>query len=158
MMFLLKWVLSVIVLGMEAMKETLILAAVRVNGTVYMGETNLDPEATLGQRLLGAIYHNEGMLFPFRMKIDFGTGALLFTVLAFMCLIIIYLLRDGKFSGRTTGSLLLLGCVPYVRYLVLNSHSFQHYFFTYRAQLVSIMALFYLTWEYGLKNVLLKKK
>lgn len=157
-MFLLKWLLAVAVLGVQAMQEALAAAAVRLNGTVYMGETNLDSEANMGQRLIGAIFKNESVLFSFKMEMHAGTGAMIFFCLVLLGLAIVYMLRGKDFSGKTMGILLLLGCVPYLRYLVLSSHAFQHYFFTYRAQLISIMILLYLTWEYGLKNITFRHK
>ena len=40
-----------------------------------------------------------------------------------------------------------LGIIPYVRFLVLNNHSYYHSFFTYRAQMASVMALFFILFE-----------
>ena len=37
--------------------------------------------------------------------------------------------------------LFIIGIVPYVRYLVLSNHSYLHHFFTYRAQMTSVVAL-----------------
>ena len=35
----------------------------------------------------------------------------------------------------------VLGLVPYVRYLVLHNHAWLHCFFTYRAQLATVLAV-----------------
>ena len=40
-----------------------------------------------------------------------------------------------------------LGIIPYVRFLVLHNHSYYHSFFTYRAQMASVMALFFILFE-----------
>lgn len=40
----------------------------------------------------------------------------------------------------------VLGLIPYIRYGVLNNHSYLHEFFTYRAQAVSILAVLALLW------------
>ena len=34
-----------------------------------------------------------------------------------------------------------IGCIPYIRYLVLHNHAYLHNFFTYRAQLATILAM-----------------
>ena len=41
----------------------------------------------------------------------------------------------------------LIGFVPIVRYLVLHNHSYLHYFFTYRALMVSVMAMCLIAFE-----------
>ena len=64
--------------------------------------------------------------------------------------------RSGLFSGRprfrlvsllylqnkktASGLLLLLGAMVFVRYLVLNNHSYLHKFFTYRTLAAPILA------------------
>jgi hypothetical protein len=62
-------------------------------------------------------------------------------------------LHTKELSFDKIGIFLLLGVLPYLRYLALSNHSYMHYFFTYRAQMVTVLAAFYLTWEYGLKNL-----
>ncbi|MCR5685085.1 MAG: hypothetical protein K6G81_06630 [Lachnospiraceae bacterium] len=46
------------------------------------------------------------------------------------------------------------GLIPYLRYAVLNDHSFRHFFFTYRAQMATVLALCLITLEVtGLKVI-----
>ena len=40
--------------------------------------------------------------------------------------------------------LVLLSSIPYVRYLVLANHSYRHSFFTFRAQMVTIIGIFFI--------------
>ena len=40
--------------------------------------------------------------------------------------------------------LLLISVIPYVRYIVMGNHSYYHSFFTYRAQLPSIIAIIFI--------------
>ena len=39
----------------------------------------------------------------------------------------------------------IVGLIPYARYLVLHNHSYLHCFFTYRAQIATILAMFLIT-------------
>ena len=41
----------------------------------------------------------------------------------------------------------VLGLVPYIRFAVLYDHSFFHFFFTYRAQMATILAISLITRE-----------
>ena len=51
-----------------------------------------------------------------------------------------YRIAHGE-NGIFQRLLVCLGMVPYLRYLALSGHSTEHYFFTYRAQLATIMAV-----------------
>lgn len=153
-MFLLKWLLSVAALGMQAFGAAMSAAGERIGGTVYLGNTNLDPEADLVERIVGLLYRNQGCLFPFREEMSMGGALWLFFGLCFLCFSIVYLLRPKQLPWNIISTCLLLGAVPYLRYLVLQNHSYLHYFFTYRAQLVTILAIGYCTWKFGLKEVI----
>ena len=54
---------------------------------------------------------------------------------------VFYLLSSKEKNKEITIILLVIGFLPYVRFAVLNNHSYLHEFFTYRAQCVSILAL-----------------
>lgn len=156
-MFLLKWMLSVAVLGVQAFGEAMAAAGERISGTVYLGNTNLDPEAGAFERIIGLLYRNQGCLFPFKEEMSMGAAMWLFIGVCFVCFSVVYLLRPAKCSLSIVGLCLLLGAVPYLRYLVLQNHSYIHYFFTYRAQLVTVTAIGYCTWQFGLKGLFARK-
>ena len=82
-----------------------------------------------------------------------GAAALSFFGVLFLCLAIVYLFRGKNFDGRAVVLCLLVGAVPYLRYAVLENHAYLHYFFTYRAQLVTVTMLLFVTYEFGLKNL-----
>ena len=157
-MFVTKWGISVVVLGRQAFLEALKAAGERIGGTVYLGNTNLDPEASAMQRFLGALIRNEGCLFPFRDAMAMGAAAWLFIGVLFLCFASVYMLRGKNFDGRMIILCILIGAVPYLRYMVLENHAYLHYFFTYRAQLVTVTMLLYVTWGFGWKNLLKEDK
>lgn len=157
-MFLLKWLLAIGVLGVQAFGEAMAAAGERINGTVYLGNTNLDPEADVFERIMGLLYRNQGCLFPFKDEMSMGAAMWLFIGVCFVCFSAVYLLRPAKCSFSIVGICLLLGAVPYLRYLVLQNHAYIHYFFTYRAQLVTVTAIGYCTWQFGLKGLFTRKR
>lgn len=157
-MFVLKWGLSALVLGGKAFTEAMAAAGERIGGTVYMGNTNLDPEADFVQRFIGLIHRNQGCLFPFKENMNMGTVLWLFLGVCMLCFAIVYLFRPRKLPFNIIVVCLLLSALPYLRYMTLQNHSYQHYFFTYRAQLVTLVAIGYCTWQFGLKGLFLRSK
>lgn len=151
--FVTKWLLAVMVLGRQAFMQAMESAGERIGGTVYLGNTTADPEASGVQRFFGAIFRNQGSLFPFRDSMGTGAAALSFFGVLFLCFAIVYLFRGKNFDGRAVALCLLVGAVPYLRYAVLENHAYLHYFFTYRAQLVTVTMLLFVTYEFGLKNL-----
>lgn len=156
-MFATKWLLSFMTLGKKSLDSTLSQAEERINGTVYLGNTNLDPKADVFQRLSGDITRNMSMFFPFKNSMNTSEGALLFIICALVIFSIVYLFRSKTFQIEPALMILFIGLIPYIRFLLLSNHAYMHYFFTYRAQLVTIMALLYICWEFGLKNVFVHK-
>ncbi|WP_019228676.1 hypothetical protein [Sedimentibacter sp. B4] len=133
-MWLSKWGISSLVLGRNTFIEAFEQAELRMIG-----------EATGGgvQQLLGALFRNIALLFPMQFGKTYRQVFLLFIGIWFVlsCLWIFY---GGKIKKQWFLKLLLLiGLIPYVRYVVLSNHSYLHYFFTYRAQLVSVIAVSY---------------
>ena len=60
---------------------------------------------------------------------------------------VFYLFRSReKFDRSFTIIMLILGALPFVRFFLLNNHSYLHEFFTYRALASTILALFAMLW------------
>lgn len=152
LMFLVKWSLCAVLSGFDALSDILSHAGERFLGAVTTGNTNLDPEATPVERFLGALGRNQGCLFPFRDSMNMSRSLALFALIVCILLLIIYVFRRKDFSGKMLVLCLLLGAVPYARYIILQNHAYIHYFFTYRAQLVTITSLYYCTWRFGLQG------
>ena len=62
-----------------------------------------------------------------------------------------------KKSEKSLHFMLLLGLLPFLRYFVLNNHSYLHEIFTYRALASTILALFAILW-YSMEFFPKKKK
>ena len=158
LMFVFKWILVAMFAGKEAFMLALSSAGERFTGAVHMGNTTLHPLATPLERFFGALFRNQGMLFPYKDNMtDFAGFASFFAVL-FICNFLVYMFRSKNLSGKMLGLCAILAAIPYGRFLLLQNHAFIHYFFTYRAQMVTVIALLYCTWRFGLGNVIRKGK
>ena len=127
-----KWILASIVLNSNRILEAVSMMLYRQGGDVIMSkESNLSQplEALAGNiRLLAG--------FPFNMKSE---TTLMITVIMIGCLVcFVYLYRKTGEECVLPAMLALLACVPVARIMILNSHSYQHSFFTYRALFASI--------------------
>ena len=105
-------------------------------------------EHSLGVGLLGAVLRNLYPLFPF------GYGAVAAPVSLVLIVFLVFLpVYRGKVRLKKSinWSMIrlygLLGLIVYVRFLVLWQHSWKHYFFTYRAQVATILALCFIILE-----------
>ena len=152
--FAAKLLLVFAVCGESELAASLEAGAVRVGGQVHLGNTNLDPEASIAQRLGGAIWHNLSPL-AFAEYDDMTMAGALLPALAVVvaAVILIYLFHQNLTAG-VLAPLAVLALLPYLRFLALSNHAYLHFFFTYRAQLVTLTALFYLTWAHGLQPAL----
>jgi len=151
MTFVVKWSLASLVLGENKFQAAFSSAAERFGGT--QGADTLP----LYQQIPFAVLGNLSTLFGGIARVDFHSilVGLLLTLVVFGA--VFYLFR-GDYHKDITVLMLLLGLVPYVRYLVLNNHSYLHEFFTYRAQAVSILALLSILWYNTDKGLLRGKR
>lgn len=140
-MFAAKWALVWVVLGKSAFFDALQNAALRIEGEVTVDGLGLGETATMAQRLTGLLARNLGCMFPL------GSQASTFTAfgltLAALALLgaFFYLFRKTRLDGGFIGLLLLVGLIPYLRLLCLSNHSYIHYFFTYRAQMATVLCI-----------------
>lgn len=151
-MFLGKWLLSAILLGGEAFGEAWEKAALRIGGTVTSDNTNLGQILSLVTQLSGTLWRNLHALFAFPADVSNRMVYLTAAGVAAVLFAFWYLKRQSGCNKTLIGILLLLGAIPYGRYLVLRNHSYLHYFFTYRAQLATVMAVTGVLWVSVLKK------
>ncbi|MCR4691586.1 MAG: hypothetical protein K5739_09605 [Lachnospiraceae bacterium] len=86
--------------------------------------------------LFGSIRNNLSCLFPWGYGAPGIVGGITTLIIA---LYIGFVYRQDKKYVENKGIYLAIAAIPYVRYFVLYNHSFLHYFFTYRAQIATIM-------------------
>jgi len=128
-----KWVLYSIVFRTNGLSDALASTAERTGGEAAASMNLL-------QQINGALLRNLRCLFPVSLcsdRIGFVLPVLLLVLLA----MVFYLVKKQKNLPDVVPVLFLIGLIPYVRFAVLSNHSYIHYFFTFRAQLVSIFCL-----------------
>jgi len=138
--FACKWILASIVTGENKITTAFSSAKERFNGVE--AEENI----TAFEEFLYAIPANLSTAFGGTVRVDAGRvigGLILFVMIIGS---IYYLFRSKKKNKEIALILLIIGVLPYIRFAVLNNHSYLHEFFTYRAQCVSVMALLSMIW------------
>ncbi len=128
-MWMMKWLIASIVLSENVMPYVSEHIGERLGGDLGIGFL---------QYIFGAIWNNIKCLFPF----EYGMiGALIGSVLVLLVLYIGYVYRGKKIDRKCVLLYALIGLIPYIRYVVLHNHSYLHCFFTYRAQMATILAI-----------------
>lgn len=150
--FLVKWTAASIVTGENKFIAAIFSAEVRVNGEAE----ELSP---VMQMIFAPLANISAMFGGYERVSPANIIAGLFITAAISAGIFFIFRRGEKGSGKGFARLMLvLGFVPYLRYIVLNNHSYLHEFFTYRAQAASVLALMGAVWFYTFGAPLPEKK
>lgn len=135
--FLSKWVIASIFTGENKILEALSSAQIHAAGKADSGA----PENTL-VRILTAPLANLTVLFYGSVRLDIPRVVLGLFLTVFVLGSIIYLFKKKTIETNRLFLLLSLGGIVILRYAVLNYHSYMHEFFTYRALVAPIFAIF----------------
>ena len=128
-MWISKWVIASIVLGENVMPYITGHIGERIGG-----DLGLNPV----QYILGAVTRNLSCLFPFEYG---GFGAMLGIMLIVFAFYIGYVYYGKKEDKSYIWIYFVIAMIPYIRYMVLHNHAYLHYFFTYRAQFSTVLAV-----------------
>ena len=134
-MWVSKWILASCVLQENVLPYVSGHIGERLGGDIGIG---------LWQYITGAIMNNVKCLFPLEYGVTgllIGMGILLFAVY------IGYVYHKKNICKERIFIYILVALIPYVRYIVLHNHSYLHYFFTYRAQMATIVAIVFVLEE-----------
>lgn len=136
--FLVKWTAATAVTGENKFEAALTSAEKRFIGTAE--------ELPFFKQLIFAPLANISTMFGGEERVDSGKiiVGLILTVLIFGGIYLLF--RRHRVNKPVTIICLILGLLPYLRYLVLNNHSYLHEFFTYRAQAATVLALCGIVW------------
>lgn len=137
-MFALKWVLARAVCGEAVFRGIFESAALRIEGQTLLSDGTVGAVTSLT-----ALARNVACLVPF-VDDNASVSAVLLSAAVVLLVIFaaLYLFRGEKLDGGYLLALLAVGLLPYVRYCLIYSHAHVHYFFTFRAQMALILALF----------------
>ena len=132
--------------GMWTLKWGLAAAILRINVLPYLESSfeyhlHIESDMTPLRFALDSIMRNVNNLFPIGYGIV-GKVAVLLGLVA----VIVLIYRNSismreNINNCAVALYLLLGTVPYIRYVAIRFHAWYHYFFTYRAQAATVMAL-----------------
>lgn len=145
-MWLAKWLLAAVVLEENVLPYVVNHVQERLGGDVGL---------SLVRYMAGAVLRNVGCLFP----LEYGTlGVLAVLTLVIFSSYVGYVHQKKAVCRERVALFTALGLVPYVRYLVLHNHAWLHCFFTYRAQLATVLAVVMIleeltAWKCGKKKV-----
>lgn len=159
-MWIAKWILASFILKVNALDYVIDDIKLRIDGTGSKAK-DLYFLNLVKNMELQAIMKNIKNIIPLDYII--GKDLVLILILIIFVLEIIFIRKKEVKKLWFSGILLLIATVPYIRYAILASHSFTHYFFTFRAQIISIMAiLLAIIYSYDLeivkKEIKIRKK
>ena len=143
LMIALKWVLALIVLGKDAFFNALSQAALRISGDATLGNVPGAEVVSNYERISGALWRNMGCIYPFKSTMSYGTSMIFILLVGLIVFSLWYLFRE-KTKSCINKVLAIVSLLPVMRFLVLNNHSYIHFFFTYRALLVSVVVIMYI--------------
>lgn len=146
-MVLFKWMISLVVLGKEAFFAALNQAALRMSGDATLGNVIGAETVSDFERISGALWRNIGCIFPFKDEMSLKGTLLYVLLIGIVAFCIWYLFRKIQ-ECCLNKMLLIVSALPFFRFLVLNNHSYIHFFFTYRALLVVIVMILYVVGGY----------
>lgn len=125
-----KWVIAVLVLGMQSFLQTMSVIQFRLEGSE---EEPLDRLGTIRRNLKAWLnVQDEGV-------ISWSKIVLLILIVA-LILIIWKKLKDLRTVGAYV-PILFIALYPYIWYMVMSNHSQIHFWYTYRAQLVALFGV-----------------
>ncbi len=146
-MFLAKWGLSAVTLGKDIFFDSASHAIERVSGDVNLTLNGMAEKANFGERLQGIFQRNLGCLYWNSQDVKAGTVVIITLVAVAVLGSFWYMARKEKYEYDKAVLLCVVALIPFLRFLVLSNHAYIHYFFTYRALLVTVMVLIYLIYE-----------
>ena len=132
-MWIMKWAIASIILGEDVMPYVVKNIELRL-GTSHLVGGNVF--STLGRNLLGLIPTTFGRI---------GIVVTIFLFLAWLCVLFVYKRNDVRKDYVIV--YVVLGLVPFIRYIVMTEHSYVHFTFTYRALMATILAMCLITCE-----------
>lgn len=135
--FLIKWVLASLVTGENKFSIAFSSVEERIGGSL-LGEGPENPIV----RIPAAVAANLSVLFDSVKRVDVPRVLLGLLAVFMISISVLYLYHKKNVDKTALKLYALLGAVVFIRYMVLNNHSYLHEFFTYRALISPILAAF----------------
>ena len=142
MMWVTKWILASIILKVNAFDYVKNNALLRMN---MINDIQI-PKSDYKTTILYNVRNISGLINIINFKVMY-IFAILILLIAFLPIIKKMIIEKKLYIDKYAYLnllLLMIGIIPYVRYLVMANHAYYHCFFTYRAQLPSIIATLFI--------------
>ena len=131
-MWISKWVVAAIVLGENTLPYVTVHISQRLDGDVGLNKF---------EYIYASLARNIKCLLPF----EYGAGGVLLGVgLIVFAFYLGYVHYGKKVDKKYITVYGLSALIPYIRFVVLHNHAYLHYFFTYRAQMATIIAVVFI--------------
>ena len=149
-MWLAKWVLASIILNINALDYVKDNALLRIYGLQGLNNYEELYGRVIGKNLDTIPLINVINVYIYRWELKLLIALILITALFFI---------DWKNLKKKKFSLVMLfiGIMPYFRYLILANHSYRHAMFTFRDQIITIMAILFVLLDCFNYNLIFKK-
>ena len=150
-MWFAKWILASIIIKDVNIVEYIIKPATRrINGQLYIkNDKNI---------IIEAILANLKTLFPIKILLK---NNMLYWILGGIVVIELIFIRKKDLKKMWFSLLMIfIAATPYLRYTILSNHSYEHDFFTFRIQLISIISIIlamYYSWNKEFMKCTLKR-
>ena len=149
-MWLAKWILSSLILNINAFNYVKDNIMLRINGLQGLDSHKELYKNVIGKNIFAIPVMDYIHINFFKIELKIAIFSIIFSSILFI---------DWK-KLKTKKYLLIIiiiGCIPYIRYLILANHSYRHAMFTFRDQIITIMALLYVMIESLNYKIILKK-
>ena len=149
-MWLTKWILSSIVLHINAFEYVKDEFALRINGLQGLSSY---------QKLYGNVINRNLMGIPLIdfISTNFEHWEIKSVLIIFIALILMFINWKELKNKKYLIIFVLIAITPYIRYLVLANHSYRHAMFTFRDQIITIIVVTYIIIDCFNYNLLFKK-
>ena len=132
-----KWLMASLVTGENKFITALSSVEERIGGSL-LGEGPDNPIF----RIPAAAAANLSVFFGSERRVDTARILICLLTVALISISVIYLYHKKNVNRTAVKLLILLGGVVFLRYIILNNHSYLHGFFTYRALIAPTLAVF----------------
>lgn len=127
--WLTKWLLAAIILKQDVSDFIMGNVAERLG---------LDTGTFDFEIIAGAVWKNISCLFP----LEYGvSGAVIGIGIILVVACKGYVYHQENIDKKKIMLYAFVGIIPYIRYMLISNHSYMHFFFTYRAQLATVLAV-----------------
>ena len=149
-MWIAKWVLSSLILHINAFEYVKDRAVLRINGLQGLSNYEQLYKNVIGRNLFAIqlLYIIKTNFFKWQVKL---------TLAIIIALLLLFINWKELKNKKYLLVFVFIGIMPYIRYLILANHSYRHAMFTFRDQIITIMALIYIIVECLNYKLLFKK-